>query len=99
MKPTIKAGVLEKSYYTSIELENTDEIDALVKEAKSQLKSCAHCGFEKPTIRYEYWLEPEYERYIFYVWCFGVECIDEFEAKQLGCNIQSLFPPCFACVR
>ena len=92
MKPTIKAGVRKKSYYTHIEFENTDEIDTLVKEAKSQLDSCVHCGFAKPTIRYEYWLEPEHERYIFYVWCFGLEKIDELMSNQLGCNIQSFVP-------
>lgn len=89
MKPTIKANVGKKPYYNPVELENTEAIDVLVKEAKAKLKPCAHCGFANPTIRYEYWLEPEHERYIFYVWCFGMEHIDEHMAKQLGCGIQS----------
>lgn len=89
MKPTIKAGVPKKSYYISIELENTCEIDALIKASIAKLNSCPHCGFAKPVIRYEYWHESENERYIFYVWCFGTERVDELMVNQLGCGIQS----------
>jgi len=59
-KTTLKAGAVEKSHYyirniDGLEdLENSEELSAILHEYRDQLSPCTHCGYKYPDIRYCY---------------------------------------------
>ena len=57
MNTRIKSDSPKKQAYMLFELENANEIVALIKEAALQLTPCAHCGFDRPVILYEFFPE------------------------------------------
>ena len=100
MKTKIKTGVSARPSYTLSNLENSKEIAALIKEAEANLSPCAHCGFTRPEILYEY--SPEVEntlreydpmlperipcRHEFCVWC---NEIDFGNGRGYGCQMRT----------
>lgn len=100
MKTTIRTSVPKRDSYNLLHLENAVEIRALIQEAEAKLTPCAHCGFTRPVILYEYF--PEFEntlreydstlpetlpsRHEFCVWC------NEFDIENktaYGCQMRT----------
>jgi len=59
MKTTVRATVPKRDSYGLHHLENAAEIRVLIKEVEAKLSPCAHCGFTRPVILYEYFPEIE----------------------------------------
>jgi hypothetical protein len=59
MKTTIKATVSKSDgvIYGLSHLDNEAELRALINEARAQLSPCAHCGFDRPVILYDFFPE------------------------------------------
>ena len=86
MKTLIKDDVSKRTSYELHHLENGEEISFLIKEFESLLLPCAHCGFAKPVIVYEF--QPNLGNlHFFHVWC---NQFDLTEHTTHGCRMMTM---------
>jgi hypothetical protein len=89
MKTTIRKdapdGRFEDEAYALEHLENANEIRSFISAAESILLPCSHCGFPKPSIRYNFRPKCQ-DPHGFHVWCASHDFVDGDDGEPLlGC--------------